>query len=78
MMPKVMISANSVMMLIDPPSSHSATSEASTDTGMPMATQNATRPFRNTYRTTMTSRIPPTALSIIRPMRSSTSFQISS
>ncbi len=67
--PSVMISAKSeIMLIVSPPSHISAIADRSA-TGMPAATQNAVRAFRNRNRSATTSASPITALSTRMPIR---------
>jgi hypothetical protein len=75
MMPSAMISANRLIMLMLPPTRYRMNSVAAKDTGMPQATQKATRPVRNRYRISTTSTRPPRPLRTSSMMRSRTSSQ---
>ena len=76
--PSAMISANSDIMLMEPPSNHSTASAAIKAVGIPMATQAATRPGRNRYNRAITSTRPLRPLFTSREIRSSSSCQVSS
>ena len=63
MMPSVMMSAIRLTMLMLPPIAQSPPSAAMNETGIPTATQNATRPLRNRNSTATTRARPPAPFS---------------
>ena len=80
-MPRVMISAKSEIMLIVSPPTYISAIAASSDVGIPAATQKAVRVFRNRNSSATTSRSPMEALSIrmlSRPVIASDRVRISS
>ena len=72
MMPSAMTMANKLITLMLPPHRYSAMKAAMMATGIPTATQMATRPFNSTYNASTTNAKPANALSTIKPMRPST------
>ena len=78
MMPKAMMRANRLTMLMLPPSPQSTPSAAMKDTGIPTATQNATRALRKRYSTAITRTSPPAPFLSSSRVRSRISSQDSS
>ena len=78
MIPRAMIIANRLIMLMEPPTRYKIASVAMKDTGMPTITQKATRPLRNRNRMTITSASPPAPFLSNRSMRSRNNDHVSS